>query len=777
MSLAAGVENSDLRLTSTRLNEMSSPGRRLTVCLFCLCCVWAALPRPNGVPAEQFQLTGLKAPVEVIRDHWGVPHIYAGNTDDLFFAQGFVTAHDRLFQLDLWRRIGTGKLSEVLGPQYVSRDRIARLVRYRGDWNQEWKSYSPDAQAIATAFTRGINAYILSLHGERPPEFRIAGFDPGLWSPEDVTARVAGLLMTGNLLAEVNRTRDVEKLGLATDARLFPPDPHIPLLLPRGLDLADITPAIVKDYIAAIGAIHFPGEQGSNNWVVDGSMTQTGKPLLANDPHRGIELPSLRKTVHLVAPGWDVIGAGEPALPGIAVGHNENIAWGFTIVGIDQQDLYVEKINPDNPAQYRYRGSWKTFDSEHQTIAVKGEGARSVELRYTLHGPVLYEDATRQRAYSLRWVGTAAGGAGYLPALKLARAQNWSEFRTAVASYKIPSENLVYADRSGNIGWIAAGQAPLRHGWSGLFPVPGDAGEYEWSGFVPSTENPTAFNPPRHFVATANNNILPTGYPYALNYAWAPPTRYNRIVEMLTTGHKFSVDDFARMQQDTVSLPARDFLALLQSWQPAKGGQAANIRAELLAWDCNIGQDSKAALVYEVWIEHLHRAVIPQGIASSRLAPDILIKEIKANSNEAALLAQTLSASVDEIRQRLGPDETEWKWGNLHKAYFNHPLGVASLNLPAHSRPGDAYTVNATGGASYSQTHGASYREVLDLSDWDRSLMTNVPGESGNPGDVHYGDLIRGWADGHYHPMPFTRKAVEAAAEQRLLLLPPTQVH
>lgn len=732
----------------------------------------AALSTQTPIPQEQQQVPGLKDSVEIIRDHWGVPHIYAQNADDLFFAQGYITAHDRLFQIDLWRRMGTGKLAEVLGPKYVARDRIARLVRYRGNWDEEWRSYSPDAHSIATAFTNGINAYIRSLNGRRPPEFRIAGFDPGLWAPEDVTARVAGLLMTGNMVAEVNRTLDVKQIGLAMDDRLFPPDPHVPLLLPKGLEPADITPAIVRDYLAAIGAIHFPGEQGSNNWVVDGTMTTTGKPLLANDPHRGIELPSLRKTVHLVAPGWDVIGAGEPALPGIALGHNENIAWGFTIVGIDQQDLYVETVNPADPTQYMYRGQWKTFETETQTVSVKGETPRQVELKYTLHGPVIYDDAVRHRAYALKWVGTTAGGAGYLPALKLARANNWTEFRAATLTYKIPSENLVYADRAGNIGWIAAGQSPIRKGWTGLFPVPGDSGAYEWSGFLPISENPSAYNPARHFVATANHNILPKGYPYQLGYAWASPTRYDRIVEMLTTGAKFDVKDFARMQQDTVSLPARDFLVVLKNWHPAETPEAEDVRTQLLHWDCNVSMDSRAALIYEVWIEHLHQALLPRGIASTRLAPDILLNELKSRPDKDALLDKTLASSLVEIRQRLGPDQQEWKWGNLHKAHFLNPLGVAAFDLPARSRPGDAYTVNATGGPNYSQTHGASYREILDLSDWDRSVMTNVPGESGVPGDKHYGDLIEGWATGDYHPMPFSRQAVEAAAELRVVLLP-----
>lgn len=288
---------------------------------------------------------------------------------------------------------------------------------------------------------------------------------------------------------------------------------------------------------------------------------------------------------------------------------------------------------------------------------------------------------------------------------------------------------------------------------------------------MPISENPRTYNPARHFVATANHDILPPNYPHQLGYAWAPPTRYNRIVEMLTTHQKFDVDDFERMQQDTVSLPARDFLALLKDWHPADSG-LAKVRSDMLRWDCNLSMDSKAALIYEVWVEHVHRAILPKGIASVRLAPDILLNELKRSPTRDSILENTLAASLIEIHQRLGQDQAEWTWGNLHKVYFHHVLGVARFNLPAHSRPGDGYTVNATGGPNYSQTHGASYREIIDVSDWDRSMMTNVPGESGIPGDRHYGDLVEGWANGHYHPMPFSRQAVEAAAEERLMMMP-----
>ncbi|HEY3458272.1 MAG TPA: penicillin acylase family protein, partial [Bryobacteraceae bacterium] len=259
---------------------------------------------------------------------------------------------------------------------------------------------------------------------------------------------------------------------------------------------------------------------------------------------------------------------------------------------------------------------------------------------------------------------------------------------------------------------------------------------------------------------------------HELGYAWAPPSRYNRIVEMLTAGKRFGVSDFARMQQDTVSLPAREFAGILKEWHPEEGSEAAKTRLTILSWDANVALDSKAALLYEVWIEHLHDAIRPKGIASQRLTPDIVLQELKASPERDALLRQTLERSLREIRDRLGPDQTEWKWGHLHKVYFQHPLGAASLNLPPHERPGDGYTVNATGGTNYVQKTGASYRQVLDLSDWDRSVMTNVPGESGNPGNPHYGDLIEGWAQGHYHSMPYSRKAVEAAAEERVMLTP-----
>jgi penicillin amidase len=369
------------------------------------CCLLAASCATRaGSNAENVRLQGLKQRVEILRDRWGVPHVFAQNQDDLFFANGYINARDRLFQLDLWRRIGTGRLAEVLGPDHLTRDRTARLFRFRGDWHQEWASYSPDSWQIARAFTSGVNAYIDSLAGKWPEEFRIAGYAPGPWTPEDITARVAGLSISRNLLSEIRYAQDVVRFGPAVLARHLMLDPPVSLAPPAGVNLADITYDVVRDFTLLLSGSPF--SQGSNNWAVDGSRSSSGKALLAADPHRGLETPSLRRTIHLVAPGWNVIGAGEPALPGIALGHNEQIAFGFTITGTDQQDLYVERLNPANANEYWHKGGWVRMATVRETIGVKGKPAgESVELRYTIHGPVLYQDRWRPNAYVMRWVG------------------------------------------------------------------------------------------------------------------------------------------------------------------------------------------------------------------------------------------------------------------------------------------------------------------------------------------------------------------------------------
>ncbi len=738
----------------------------------------AALSQTQG----RIRLDGLAKPVEVLRDTWGVPHIYAQTVEDLFFAQGFVAAQDRLFQMDVWRRAGAGELAEILGPDYLERDRFARLMRYRGDPEAEWTSYAPDARAILAAFARGVNAFIGQAGGRLPVEFELLAARPGAWKPEDCLLRIAGLLMTRNAATEVDRARLLQRLGPQRVAELMPTDPPARLSRPTGL-LEGIDSTVLQSYQGAIAPVRFDTESGSNNWVVDGTLSATGKPLLANDPHRPVVVPSLRYLTHLVGPGWNVIGAGEPALPGVAVGHNERVAFGFTIVGIDQQDIYVERTDPANPNRYRYRGDWREMRLERDKIRVKGRPEPAeVELKFTVHGPVIHEDAARHRAFVLRWAGHEPGGAGYLACLSLNRAKNWKDFLAAMERWKIPSENLIYADVDGNIGWMAAGLAPVRRGWTGLTPVAGEDGAYEWQGYLPASELPQAFNPPGHYIATANHNILPPRYRHQLGYEWNPAFRFRRVDEVLRAGKKFTVEDFQKLQHDETSLVARELLAMLKA-APDDGSEARRL---LASWDAVLSKDSAPAALYQLW----RRRLLSQFLSS--LAPADVLPILSRRMNDRhvldllarqppgarnALLRRSLEEAWTEARRALGDEVAQWRWGALHQIRFHHALALDEerrrlFDLGPTVRGGDSNTVNNTGGGGFRQTSGASYRQILDVADWDRSVATSVPGQSGQPASPHYADLLPLWAEGKYFPLPYSRSAVEKHTTEKLILEP-----
>src|ERR1700730_1774746 len=443
------------------------------------------------------KLAGLEHSVTVLRDSWGVPHIYAQSQHDLFFAQGFVTAQDRLFQMELWKRSGQGRLAEVLGPSALLGDINARLLRYRGNLKAEYERYSPDTSEILEPFTAGINTYILSRLAEGGPGLpirgQLAGFKPEPWKPVDCLNRMAAFSVTGNAFGELEHAQAVNAVGTDSSSLLFDFDPPVKLDPAPGIDLTGLSRALLRNLTGSDTRIDFPKSptEGSNNWTVSGKLTRTGQPLLANDPHRIIAEPSLRYMVHLVAPGWDVIGAGEPGLPGVALGHNQNIAWGFTNFGLDQQDLYVEELDPSDSSQYKTAQGWVPMEVRKETFGIRGGPNVQVDLMFTRHGPVLWEDG--KRALTLHWVGTEPGTAGYLGSLAVDRAANWQEFEAAMPRWKVPSENMVYADRQGNIGEHSTGLAPLRKNWTGLLPVPGAEG-YEWNGFVPTAQLPHCFN-------------------------------------------------------------------------------------------------------------------------------------------------------------------------------------------------------------------------------------------------------------------------------------------
>lgn len=752
------------------------------------------------------RVPGLHYEVRVQRDKWGVPHIYARDQHDLFFAQGYVVAQDRLFQMELWKRAGQGRLAEVLGPSAVARDINARRLRFRGDWAQEYASYAPDAANILEAFTAGINAYIATIrNGKRPGlplEFTLTGFSPEPWKPEDCVNRLAAYSMMGNAKQELLHAELVSRIGADNAATLLRLDPRVPLDPAPGADFSGLSPALLQDVVSSDARIPFPASdlRESNNWTLSGALTATGKPLLANDPHRVIGEPSLRYIVHLSAPGWNVIGAGEPGLPGVADGHNADIAWGFTIFGLDQEDLYLEALNPRDPKQYRTPIGWAPVQEVQEVIHVRGAPDKQVTLRFTAHGPLMWEDGTR--ALALRWVGMEFGTAGYLGSLTLDRARGWQDFERAMPRWKVPSENIVFADRAGNIGEHSTGLAPLRKNFTGLLPLPTN-GQFEWAGFIPNSELPHSYNPARGFIASANQKMIPDGYPYAVGFEWAPPARFNRIEEVLgeaaRASRKLTVADSQALQADVVSLPARKLQALLRQALAATGGEsraAATPGAELLLnWDAALRADSAAAALYELWITELRNTVTHRAVPASvqdaiKLLPaDAVIEELSVRrpavfktsgpGSRDAVLLESLRTAYAKLAGLQGADPSKWRWGALHLAYFRHALDAlpgssAVLDRGPVERSGDGEVVQATGGrdGSFEQASGASYRQVFDLSDWDNSVAVNVPGQSGQPASRHYDDLVPLWSTGRYFPLKFTRAAVDAVTTDTLILEP-----
>ncbi len=726
---------------------------------------------------------GLEKPVEILRDRWGVAHIYADTLDDLFFAQGFVAAQDRLYQIEIWRRTGAGELAEVFGSEYLSRDRIARLVRYRGDMEAEWNSYSPRAREIAEAFTSGINAYVEANRDNLPIEFELLGFEPGVWRPEHVLLRVAGLLMVRNIRQEINRAQMVSQLGTKATQEWYPTDPHRELTPDPEVNLAGIDERVTSEYRRAVSIPVLHSQDGSNNWVVSAELSSTGAPLLASDPHRPVILPSLRYMVHLNGPGWNVIGSGEPALPGVAIGHNERVGWGFTIVQYDAADLFVETTNPENPDQYLLEERWIDMRIEREEVRVNGQDSpETVELRFTRNGPVIWEDPDRDRVVALRWTGQEPGTAGYLGSLALDQVSDWDSFVEAMRKWMVPAENIVYADVDGNIGWVAAGLVPKRRGWSGLLPVPGHTGRYAWDGFREIEELPQVKNPSSGYVATANHNILPKDYRHELGFDWGSPYRFQRIDEVLANGGKFSVEDFQRLQLDETSLPARELVAMLREF----GGTSSEPAAALADWDFVLDAASSEAALFEAWLRRLPRAYV-EAVAPEDARPLIqrfiqlprVIEGLRdlPDAQRQAVMAAALEEAHQELVSTLGGAPVDWQWGTLHQIGFRHPLSNSDarskvFDLAPVPRGGDGFTPNATSGPGYRQSSGASYRHILDLADWDRSVFTSVPGQSGQPESPNYRNLLPMWAEGEYAPLVFSRSAVEENTTHRLQLLP-----
>lgn len=716
------------------------------------------------------KVAGLQKPVDVIRDEWGVPHIYAQNADDLFFAQGYVMAQDRLWQMEWWRREHEGRLAEVLGPAAVERDRQARLLKYRGPFDDsEWTSYHKDAKRIFTAYASGINAYIAQ-HGDNlPVEFTLTGIKPEPWTAETVVLREPAF---GDAVSELRLAMDVAKVGVKEANRRAAPDPWDDLTVPDGLDVTLITdevvaaaragggrgqslprPAILEQYRKLLpnsSALLLPvsdiQDLGSNNWVIGGAMSPTGKPLVSNDPHREVSNPSLRYIVHLNAPGWNVVGSGDPPFVGVSMGHNDRVAWGLTITGTDFQDVFVEDLNPANLNEMIYNGKPEPLKVVTETINVKGESPRTVELKFSRHGPIFFVDQAHHKAYALRSIFTEPGTASYLGELKLDQAQNCKEFIELAMYWKANSENLICGDVDGNIGFQASALTPNRKGWLGRLPVPG-TGKYEWDGF--RAELPKEYNPSRGFIATANHNINPKGYWPPVMFKTTntlPYDRITRILQVIKPGQMFSMEDSQKLQRDVYSLRGAADQAAFRGWT-AKDPDVERARDMVAKWDALLSVDSVPAAIYITWRR------LPEQSARAG--------EASASPRHEAIEAG-LRKTIDKLTADLGADWSQWRYGRVHTQAYPHPL-LKEFDLP---------TVERRGGNGAVGADGATYREIIDVSNWDRSLTINTPGQSGQPESPFYGNLLPLWANDQYFQMTFSRPAVDAHAAHRLKLTP-----
>jgi len=779
----------------------------------------------TAVREQNWNVAGLSAPADIVIDHWGIAHIYAASIHDAFFLQGYNAARDRLWQIDLWRKRGLGLLAKSLGPAYVDQDRAARLFLYRGDMNKEWAAYAPDSRQWVTAFVDGVNAYVAQVQsGARPLpiEFKLTGSQPDTWRAEDVL-RIRSHALVSNIASEVARAGVVCTGGLKADElrRKIEPVGH-KVMLPRGLNPCDVPADVLKDYLLATKQVEFGAPaatpqhadnsaerqlataldtqsmEGSNNWVIAPSRTETGRPILANDPHRQLGAPSLRYIVALNAPGLNVIGAGEPALPGISLGHNDDIAFGLTIFYIDQEDLYVYELNKNDPDSYRYKSGWAKMQVVRESIEVKGAAAREVELRFTQHGPVLSLDVAKHRAFAMRTVWNEPGLAGYFGSSRLLMAKNWNDFKVAANAWGAPPLNLVYADVQGNIGWAASGRVPKRKNWDGLMPVPGD-GRYEWAGFYGKEVLPSLFNPAQGYFGTANEMNLPAGYPSEQNkiaFEWNDRSRIDRINELLGAKTKMTLADSMAIQTDVVSTQSRRAVALLASLSSQDAALLQTL-ALLKTWNHEETTGSVAAAIYEVWAtKHLGKATV------AKVAPEAARKLIENGQLQAvieylerpdgalgadptaarnAILLDSLRGALAELNQRLGPDMTTWTWGRLHRATFEPAVAAladpelrAQMSVGPLQTPGSSSTPRAQAykASDFSVIAGASVRLVMDVGAWDNSVAMNTPGQSDDPMSAHYRDLFPMWAQGSYVPLRFSRAAVDADAEDLIHLSP-----
>ena len=761
------------------------------------------------------QIDGLLDEVEVLRDKYGINHIYANNQKDLFFMQGYLAAKDRLFQFEIWRRQATGTVAEILGDNELERDIGTRLFKFRGNMVDELNHYHEDGFEIVSSFVSGINKYIEEVNKEPnqlPIEFEILGIKPEKWTNEDVISRHQGLL--GNIVQELNIGRAVSLIGDEKVKELMwfhPKDPDISL--DNDLTYEDLKQDILRLYNAYREPIKFKKHYildkyqsedeitftksniyindqysiGSNNWAISGYKSFNGFPLLANDPHRSLSNPSLRYMVHLVAPGWNVIGGGEPEIPGISIGHNGVGAWGLTVFRTDAEDLYVYDLNPNNNLQYMHKGKWRNFEIVNESIAVKDKDDVKVELFFSVHGPVTYIDEKRKKAYAVKNGWSEVGGSPYLASLRMDQAKNWEEYREACNYFNIPGENMVWADKYGDIGWQAVGIAPIRKTHSGLVPVSGN-GNFEWQDYIDIIEKPSILNPEKGYIATANQNVTPEDYDRwdAIGYDWADPYRGDRVNSILENKDKIDMEDMINLQVDYFSIPSKQIIEL------SRGHIKNNINLfeKLLKWDNVLDRNSVEAGIYIEWQTQISfefmKEFVPEEVQKYI---DVQIYKViegisKMDDQQKTLfLDNTFDKAINSLKEKYGGESSDWVYGqsNYKHVKIYHPLEKIVndsikdiIALKTYPRGGDGFTPGSTSN-ELNQRSGGSFRVVINTKDWDNSFATNSPGQSGNPKSKFYKNLYEDWANDKFFPLLYSKNKILMNLSDRKVYRPLNQ--
>jgi penicillin amidase len=784
------------------------------------------LPQVGGT----LEIDGLKERVDIIRDRWGVPHIYAADLEDLFFAQGYVQAQDRLWQMELNRRLANGRLSEIFGKAAFEADRFVHTVGIARAAQNDLSCLSAESRCLLVAYARGVNT-CMEMHPRKLPlEFIFLGFRPEPWQPLDTLAwiKMQAWQLSANWATELLNAALVGKVGPERAARLFggyPQDNPVILAEQKVIQAAEQVLEAFRKVETWFPAAALSGR--SNSWAVRGRRSVTGKALFAYDPHLGLTMPSLWHACHLVCPDLEVTGATFPGVPGVVVGHNANITFGFTTSFADVQDLYLERFNPKDSLEYEYNGKWRKAERIVEEIRVKGEKEpRRIEIVLTRHGPTVggllrIESGVKNLQFALCWAGSE-GSDPIAAVLRMDQSRNWAEFSAAMALWGTPSQNALYADRRGNIGYALTGKVPIRKKGIGLAPVPGWSDEYEWTDWIPWEEMPREFNPKRGYLLTANNQVVGREYPYYIGLGTTNGNRAARIEELLLAKKKHSLEDFARMQVDLLSEPGRRFAALMTSLAGGilKQGVLASDQAKAGAalelfkgWRGQMTADSAAAAVYAVseyyakrsifepWLGDLTDFYCGSGLHafssisfyldySHLVLLDILEQDDGSwlttpdgqRRSREQVLAAALNNALHFLSRQGGANPSNWKYGGFHKAWFNHPIGNRKpFNLIFNPKPipygGSAdtvwqcpplRTVPPRKGSSYS----AGWRHLIDFSDLEKALSVHPTGQSGHPASKHYKDLMPLWSTGQYYPMLWSRKRVEAEAEARLVLEP-----